>query len=149
MALEVDVNSYVDNAEATIILADILGASSMWSAETEPDLVLIAATQQIDLLGSWLYNKSLSTQLLEFPRNYEIVVPKAIKEAVCRVAIEITKRGGISSSTSQDLILLKAGPVQLNFSPTSGGTTSDSIFTDIVLKLIKPYRLDQEAVRRS
>lgn len=96
MALILNENSYVTQAEANTYFTDRLNSDTWTNAtDTEKDSALIQATQIIEQ-REFLGYKTTQAQLLKFPRygllyeGYDVpsdTVPKRVKDAVCELAI--------------------------------------------------------------
>ena len=121
MALVVDENTYVTEAEATAYFAARYGFSE-WVAETNKEGALISAAQQLDIGCQWFGYPVDDDQLLAFPRLPDAdPTPQAVKDAQCEIAYKIVETGETTTDGGDALTKLKAGSVELEFKATSTG----------------------------
>lgn len=138
MALVVGTNSYVTVAEADTYFGDRFGADD-WLALTEEvkEQLLISAMPLLETYCDWSGEKTDDEQVLEFPRNGDTVVPQAIKNGQCELALAVNTAGGVTSSSSANLKVLKADTVQMEWMDNI--TKVQPYYNDYVISFLKGY----------
>ena len=96
MALVVGENTYNTLIEANDYFATRYN-SGAWAAldDSVKETLLISSTRDLDLYCEWLYEKTDSEQVLEFPRNSETVIPEYIKQAQLEIAFSMLESGSV------------------------------------------------------
>lgn len=136
--LVVGENTYGTEAEADSYFADRYGYDK-WATESNKSGALVSATQILDLMAEWYYEKCDPEQLLEFPRTNDCPnIPTDIKNAQFEIAYQVIDRGSAIYVQEDSITELKAGSVTLKFKATS---SKNPFKTDLVISLISPYGL--------
>jgi len=121
MALVVDENTYVTEAEATSYFDSKYGFT-LWAAETDKDGALQSAAQQLDTQCTWYGYPVDTNQDRAFPRTPDAdPTPQEVKDAQCEIAYAIVETGSTVTDGGDALTKLKAGSVELEFKATSTG----------------------------
>jgi len=125
MALQVNINSYVDVAEADTYFSTRYGSGS-WDLldPASKESALISATSLVDKYCVWSGAKTDPAQPLEFPRNGDTEVPQAIKDAQCELTLSVIAAGTVVAETEAPLKSLKAGDVTLVWNDSYLSTNS-------------------------
>lgn len=117
-----DSNSYCDVAFADTYFTDRVGSES-W-AEADKAVALIHATRIIDRTFTFIGQIDLeSDQALRWPRSwaYDVdgrliasdIVPTAVKQAVCELALYITDNKGYSAEVDS-VKTIRVGPIRVD-----------------------------------
>ncbi len=138
MAVIVGTNSYITVAEADAYFAERYGYDK-WDLEPDKEGALISATQNLDMMCTWLGTKCDDSQALAFPRTPDCPeVPQDIMDAQCEVAYNIVNQGSVSQDAGDPLTELKAGSVTLKFEASS---PNNPLRSGLVDNLISGYGL--------
>lgn len=131
MAFVVGTNSYISVANADAYFSERL-YSSTWDAlslATDKEIALISAFKILEVSFEWYYDKTDSTQIQEFPRNDELIVPQKIIDIQCEITLLLLNAGTDLCKPDKEM---KLDSVMIK-------TDKVSIFSDLVLNLIKDY----------
>lgn len=136
MALVVDQNTYVNEAEATEYFAARYGFD-LWAGEANKEGALISAAQQLDQQCTWYGNKVDESQLMAFPRSPDAnPTPQEVKDSQCEIAYAIVEAGSTSTDGGDAIKKVKAGSVEVEFKATS---TGNPIVNDLTSKLLSQF----------
>jgi hypothetical protein len=141
--LVVGENSYVTLAEAEIIIADMFNASE-WEQLTDPQkekALKTAVFQGLELLTLSGSKLSPDTQVLEFPRNWEIEVSNTVKMAQCYEAVEIARVNYSAEKAQQEGISSRSIAGASVSYKTTGKTQKDKtgLYSASAYKMLSRY----------
>lgn len=92
--------------------------------------ILNQASLSVDGLFSYQSNKTDETQLLKFPRNSLLVIPQAIKYAVCSLSLSMAKDEAFKNVKAESI-----GKMSWQFYKSFNGAT------DEVMSYLRPYKM--------
>lgn len=133
-------NSYVDMTYANAYANSRLGSSDWVDGDDDDKVIaLVQATRVLDSVYDWNGWVDSETQSLKWPRRFAInydaafgmdvnfdfdstlnsyfaddVIPKAVKDATCELAISLLVTGSYNAEVS-GLKLVKVGPIRIDF----------------------------------
>ena len=141
--------SYLTPAEAQEYFDARIGADAWEEAsETDQDKALKHASRVIDRLN-YIGSKAVATQERQFPRGTDTLVPKAIKDATCEVALSLLD--GVDPNMEYENISMNSqgyGNVRSNYDRTHvpphivSGIPSFIAWTYLQPYLRDPYSFD-------
>jgi hypothetical protein len=156
MALEVNVNSYVDVDEAESYFETRLDVPAWYSADDEDkESSLVTATQLIDELAFKGSMTSLSQELAwprsgviyYSPRAGQLVeifsdeIPKIIKTATFEVALHLLTNQDLLSADDQTFERIKVGPIEI--ADSASNHTKAPVIPSRVKNILRPIMSEQ------
>jgi hypothetical protein len=160
MALEVNVNSYVDVDEAESYFETRLDVPAWHNADNEDrESSLVTATQLIDELAfkgsmtslsqslAWprknvTYYSSKAGQLLDVPSN---VVPKEVKTAIFEQALHLLTNQDLLNADNQTFERIRVGPIEI--ADNSSNHPKVATVSPRTKKILKPLLAETEYTR--
>lgn len=149
----VSANSYVSLAEILTYITDRVPDEAVltaWSLLTtaQKSTYLVNATRMLDSSCQWLGAKYSRDQKLDWPRvdvyveTYSLdvtIVPEAIKDATCEMAIWSMQHNGlIAEGQNAEFKQIKVGPINVEFNSNVSGS-KDKYFPDVVAMILAEY----------
>jgi hypothetical protein len=160
MALEVNVNSYVDVEEAEVYFETRLDVPAWHNADEEDrESALVTATQLIDELAfkgsmtslsqslAWprvnvTYYSQKAGQLVDVANN---VVPKEVKTAVFEQALHLLTNQDLLNADDQTFERIKVGPIEI--ADNISNQSKPPIVSPRTKKILRPLLAEVEMTR--